>query len=182
MRHRRQPRRRQPTAALLVATTLAILPATARAEDIGHKLIRACATGQSLAGYPQSAYAKALKEISATTEEYSGCGQEIRAAMAAAAAQGHSGSSSTGQGAAPAATAPATPSEQQSIAGAASGGGAPLSVGGEEIHPGVVHADVASAFSTLPAPLLALLAFLLVCLLAFGARLANQRVRDRRGG
>ena len=167
-------------ASLLVTATLAMLPAAARAEDIGHKIIRACATGQSLAGYPQSAYQKALKEISATTEEYSGCGQEIRAAMAAAAARGH-GSSAPAQGSTPIGAAPATASEQQSLAQAASVGGAPLSVGGEEIHPGVVHADVASAFSTLPAPLLVLLAFLLACLLAFGARFANQRIRDRRG-
>ena len=179
MRDRRQPRRRLPPASLLVAATLAALPAAARAEDVGHKIIRACATGQSLAGYPQSAYAKALKEISATTEEYSGCGQEIRAAMAAAAARGH-GSSAAPQGAAPAAAAPASPSEQRSLAQAASVGGAPVKIDGETIHPGVVHADVASAFSTLPTPLLALLAFLLACLLAFGARFANQRLRERR--
>ncbi len=180
MRVRRQPRRRLPTVCLLIAVTLATVPAAASAEDVGHKIIRLCTTGQSLAGYPQSAYAKALKEISATTEEYSGCGQEIRAAMAAAA-QSH-GSSPTGQSATPTAPVTATPSEQRSLASAASAaGGGPVRVDGEEIDPGVVHANVASAFSTLPTPLLVLLAFLLACLLAFGARLAHRRIGDRRG-
>jgi len=39
----------------------------------------------------------------------------------------------------------------------------------------VVHADVASALSTLPTPVVALLAFLLVCLLALGGGFARKR-------
>jgi len=178
MRDRRQPRRRLPAVSLLLAATLASFAAPASAEDVGHRIIRLCTTGQSLAGFPQSAYAKALKEISATTEEYSGCGQEIRAAMAAAA-QSHGGSSAP-RSTVPVGAVAVTPSEQQSLARAASAGSAPVKVDGEVIHPGVVHADIASAFSTLPTPLLVLLAFLLACLLAFGARFAHQRVRGRR--
>ncbi len=165
------------TVVLLLAAALA-LPSTAAAEDSGHKIIRLCAEGKSLSGFPSSAYAKALKEISATTEEYSECGQLIRQAQAAAASGGKRSGGTTG-GALPGAVT-ATPAEQKEIAGAASGGGGPVSLGGEEIHPGVVHANVASAFSTLPTPLLALLAFVLAAALGFGARHLHRRFRVER--
>jgi len=148
----------------------------ARAEDVGHKIIRLCAEGQSLSGYPPSAYAKALKEISPTTEEYSECGQLIRQAQAAAA---------SGHGSAPASAAPvgavqASPAEQQAIASAARSGSAPVEVNGQAIHPGVVHANVASALSTLPTPLLVLLAFVLACAVAFAGSAARKRFRGER--
>jgi len=148
--------------------------APARADDVGHKIIRLCAEGKSLAGFPPSAYAKALKEISPTTEEYSECGQLIRQAQSAAA--GGKGGSGGGSGAVPAAAIQATPAEQQAIAQAARSGSQPVELGGTEVHPGVVHANVASALSTLPTPLLALLAFLLVCLVAFGTGAARKRL------
>jgi hypothetical protein len=170
-----QPRRLATTAAVLLAAML-MAAAPARAEDVGHKIIRLCAEGKSLAGYPQSAYSKALKEISPTTEEYSECGQLIRQAQGAAAS-GHGGAGSvsglTG-------AIQATPAEQKAIAVAASSGSAPVEVSGEAIHPGVVHANVASALNTLPTPLLALLAFLLVCLAVFGGGVARKRMRGGR--
>jgi hypothetical protein len=55
-----------------------------------------------------------------------------------------------------------------------------LQVGDQTIHPGVVHADIASALSSLPTPLLATVAFLLLCLvLALGTGVRN-RIRARR--
>ncbi len=166
--------------AALCATAVALLaPATAaHAEDAAHKILYRCGHGESLAGFPPSAYAKALKDISATTEEYSECGQLIRAAQAAAA-QGQR--SSGGAGSTPLTTQPvaASPAEQKAISGAVQTGGEPVSLGGATVHPGVVHADVASAFSTLPTPLLVLIAFLLACLLAFGGRAVQKRVRGR---
>jgi hypothetical protein len=176
MRIPRLQRRLAPTVVLLLTMALATASA-ARADDVGHKIIRLCAEGKSLAGFPPSAYAKALKEISATTEEYSECGQLIRAAQQAAA-RGH-GATGVPGAALPRAVA-ATPAEQRSIAGAAKSGSGPVNLGGEEIHPGVVHANVASAFSTLPTPLLVLIAFLLACLLAFGGRFLHHRIRDGR--
>ena len=65
-----QPRRLALSAGVLLAALL-MAAAPARAEDVGHKIIRLCAEGKSLSGFPPSAYAKALKEISPTTEEYS---------------------------------------------------------------------------------------------------------------
>ncbi len=176
MRIPRPSRRLAPCAGVLLALLLAAAPA--RADDVGHKIIRLCAEGKSLSGFPPSAYAKALKEISATTEEYSECGQLIRQAQAAAA------NSKPSSGGAPAAAVggpvQATPAEQKSIALAATSGSAPVNVGSGEVHPGVVHANVASALSTLPTPLLVLLAFLLACLAAYCVSLARKRIRDGR--
>jgi hypothetical protein len=169
-------RRIAPAVGILVAALLFAAPA-AQAQDVGQKIIRLCAEGKSLAGFPPSAYAKALKEISATTEEYSECGQLIRQAQAAAAS-GHGAAPATGGGLTGA--LPATPAEQRAIAGAARTGSAPVSVGGQQIHPGVVHANVSSAFSTLPTPLLALLAFLIACAVAFGGGFARKRIRSGR--
>jgi hypothetical protein len=169
-------RRLAPAVGILVAALLFAAPA-AQAQDVGQKIIRLCAEGKSLAGFPPSAYAKALKEISATTEEYSECGQLIRQAQAAAAA-GHGTAPPAGGGLAGA--LPTTPAEQRSIAGAARSGPGPVPVGGQQIHPGVVHANVASAFSTLPTPLLALLAFLAACAVAFGGGFARKRIRGGR--
>jgi hypothetical protein len=177
MRIPRLQRLLAPTVGLLFAVLL-LTAAPARAEDVGHKIIRLCAQGKSLAGYPASDYAKALKEISATTEEYTECGQLIRAAQQAAGT-GHGGSGTSGTGL-PQAIA-ATPAEQNSLAHAAAGGGGSVDLGsGAAIHPGVVHTNVASAFSTLPTPLLVLIAFLLACLLAFVARFVRDRIRDER--
>ena len=176
MRIPRLQRHLAPTVGLLLTVALMLAPA-ARADDAGHKIIRLCAEGKSLGGFPPSAYAKALKEISATTEEYSECGQLIRAAQQAAAR--HGGSTGPTGAALPGAIA-ATPTEQRAIARAAASGGAPVSLDGQQIHPGVVHANVASAFSTLPTPVLVLIAFLLACLLAFGGRFLNHRIRAGR--
>ena len=166
-------------AALCAAALTLLAPvAAARAEDDAHKILDRCGHGESLAGFPPSAYAKALKDISATTEEYSECGQLIREAEAAAA-QGHG---SSGGGPAGPSTQPvtATPAERRAVARAAGAGAAPITLDGQEIHPGVVHANIASAFSTLPTPLLALIAFLLACALAVGARAVQKRVSGGR--
>jgi hypothetical protein len=59
-------------------------------------------------------------------------------------------------------------------------GGAPVKVGAQVIHPGVVHANIASALSTLPTPLLAVTAFLLACLIALAGGALRNRIRARR--
>ena len=57
-----------------------------------------------------------------------------------------------------------------------------LRVGGQLVNPGVVHANIASAFSSLPDPLLAMLAFLLACALALGGRAIRNGIRAHRSG
>lgn len=177
MRGHRLQRKLAPTVGILVAAVLcAAGPAQA---DVGQTIIRRCAEGKSVRGYTRGDYAKALKEMSTTTAEYSPCYQQISTAMEAAARGG--GSSGGPPSAAPLQAVAATPAEQRSIAKAASTGSEPVRLGeGEPIHPGVVHADISSALSTLPAPVLALLAFLAACLLAFAGSALRKRARDGR--
>ena len=128
----------------------------------------------------QSEYRQALKDLSADSEEYSGCSLEIREAELAAASGSHGGSSGggSGQSAAPVAVT-ATPEEQRAITHAEHDGSEPVDLSGGVIHPGVVHVGVASALSSLPTPLLVTLAFLLACLLAVFGSALRKRVRAR---
>ena len=65
------------TALLAVVALTVAQPASA---DIGEKIILRCTHGESLSGFSQSAYRQALKELSADSEEYSGCSLLIREA------------------------------------------------------------------------------------------------------
>jgi hypothetical protein len=158
-----------PAALLAIALLSSAAPASA---DVGETIIQRCTHGQSLAGFSQSAYRQALKELSADAEEYTDCAQLIRQAQLAAA----SGRSGAGAGAVP---IPATPAEQRAIAQAAHAG-AGVKVGNQVIHPGVVRSNIASAISSLPTPLLATTAFLLACLIALAGGVLRNRIRARR--
>jgi hypothetical protein len=162
-----------PLAVLVCAASLALAPAAV--ADVGETIILRCTHGQSLAGFTTQDYNKALKELGADAEEYTGCAQQIRAAQLAAASGARGG---------PVASAPlvqiaASPGEQREIAHAANAGSAPLSVGSQVIRPGVVHVNVASALSSLPTPLLATLAFVLACIVAVLGGAIRKRVRAR---
>jgi hypothetical protein len=173
--------RRSALAGGLLATFALSAPPTVLA-DAGQQIITRCLQNQSLSGFSQAAYGKALKELTATTEEYSDCASLIRQAKRAAASGAH-GTNGTGSGGSstPTGAIAATPTEQRAIARAAHSGSAPVSLGnGQIVHPGVVHADIASAFSTLPGPLLAVLALMLACLLGFGGTVLRKRARDGR--
>jgi hypothetical protein len=166
---------------LLLAALLAIaLQAAAPAgADQGEAIILRCTHGQSLSGFSQKAYKQALKDLNADTEEYTDCSSLIRQAQLAAAGSlgGGGGGGSTGTPSAPPVVP--TPSEQRAITRAGHARSAPVQVGGQTIHPGVVHADIASAFSSLPTPLLAMLAFLLTCLLLVAGAGLRNHVRAR---
>jgi hypothetical protein len=162
---------------LLLGMPLSAAPAQA---DIGEKIILRCTHGESLSGFTQKDYNKALKELETSTEEYSDCASLIHQAQLAAAgsrggSSGGGGGSSTGAGAVTPAT-PATPAEQRNLSRAPSAGAAPLQVGNQVIRPGVVHADIASAFSSLPTPLLAILLFLVACAVALAGGVLRNRV------
>jgi hypothetical protein len=160
--------------AALVA--LACLAAVATA-DTGAKIIERCTHGQSLSGFSQKDYRRALQELPTEVEEYSDCANLIRHAQLAAAGGG--GGGSNGGGASPL-TTPISPAEQSSLSGASKGGASPLRVGGQSVQPGVIHANVSSAFSSLPTPLLALLIFLLACAAALAGRSIQKGIRDHR--
>ena len=57
-----------------------------------------------------------------------------------------------------------------------------MAVGGQVISPGVVHANLSSAVSTLPAPVLAVLALMLAVLVALVVSFARRRLGARRDG
>jgi hypothetical protein len=166
---------------LSVALSLVAIAAPAQA-DVGEKIILRCTHGESLKGFTQKDYEKALKELETSLEEYSGCASLIhQAERAAAGSHGGSGgagggSGSTGAGASTAA-ATATPAERSNLSRAPRAGAAPLQVGGQVIRPGVVHVDIASAFSSLPTPLLAILLFLVACAVALAGGVLRNRVR-----
>jgi hypothetical protein len=178
---RLQPHRALPGALLAVLLLLLALAAPAGAGE-ATKILEACGEGRVPKGYSQQAYRQALRQMSPTLSEYTACSDLIHKAQLAAAAGGAGGAGGLGGGGSSglsAATAPPTPSEQRTLERVKHTGATPVQVGGEVIHPGVVHADIASALSTLPTPLLALIAFLLVCaLVVCGAALRN-RVRRR---
>jgi hypothetical protein len=177
----REHRRTFTPAAVLLAITMLLSIAPTASANVGETIILRCTHGQSLGGFSQMAYRQALKELSADAEEYTDCSSLIRQAQLAAAASGGRGGEPSGSATTPSAAALApTPSEQRAITHAGHAGSAPVQVGGQVIHPGVVHADIASAFSSLPTPLLATLAFLLACLLLVVGGVLHNRVRARR--
>jgi hypothetical protein len=159
---------------VVLLAVLALVP-PARA-DVGATIIERCTHGQSVSGFSQQDYRRALQELPAEVEEYSDCANLIRRAQLAAAGGG-AAAAGGGEGAQP---LPLSPSERAALRAVARTGGAPLRVGTQVIRPGVVHANVASALSSLPSPLLAILAFLLACgLLLLGSSIRN-RVRANR--
>jgi hypothetical protein len=81
-RRSRRLHRLAPAAALLVLAS----PPSARA-DVGATIIERCTAGQSIAGFSQQDYARALQELPAAVEEYSNCGTLIRQAQQAATQQ-----------------------------------------------------------------------------------------------
>jgi hypothetical protein len=165
---------------LSMALSLAAIVAPAQA-DVGEKIILRCTHGESLSGFTQKDYEKALKELETSLEEYSGCASLIHQAQRAAAgsrggSNGGGGAGSTGTGVSTAA-ATATPAERRNLSRAPSTGAAPQQLGGQVVHPGVVHVDIASAFSSLPTPLLVILLFLLACAVALAGGVLRNRVR-----
>ena len=156
---------------LLTALVLALCAAAPACADVGATIINRCTHGQSLAGFTQQDYSKALQELPTEVEEYSDCANLIRRAQLASAGGGGGGSV--------AAPIPLTPAERSTLARALKSP-TPVQVGGQIVSPGVVNANVASALSTLPDPLLALLAFLLACALVLAGGAIRNRVRSHR--
>jgi len=151
--------------ALALALSLLVLLADTASADTGAKIIERCTHGQSLSGFSQKDYRRAIAELPTEVEEYSDCGNLIRRAQLAAAGGGGGGSGGSGLQ-----ITPPSPHERSEVKRAQSKGTAPLRVGAELVSPGVIHASVSSALSSLPDPLLAMLAFLLACAAALGGR------------
>jgi hypothetical protein len=160
--------------ALALALSLLVLLAAAASADTGAKIIERCTHGQSLSGFSQKDYRRALQELPTEVEEYSDCASLIRRAQLTAAGGG-------GQSAAGAAVpTPLSPSERSALARVPKSGAEPVAVGDQLVRPGVVHADISSALSSLPDPLLATLVLLLACAAALGGRAILNGIRARR--
>lgn len=159
---------------LALSLVLAAGIASPARASVGETIILRCTHGQSLSGFSQQAYREALKDLTADAREYTECGSLIRQAQLAAAT-GRGGSAG---GAAVVPIAP-TASEQRAITHATHASPVPVRVGSGVVHPGVVHADIASALSSLPTPLLATVIFLLACLLLIVAGALRNRFRAR---
>ena len=164
--------RRLALPVMLLVFLSIVLPARA---DVGATIIERCTHGQSLSGFSQQDYRRALQELPAEVEEYSDCANLIRRAQLAAAG---GGPSAGGEGA-PLALSPV---ERAALRRVPSTGSGAVQVGGQLIRPGIVHANVASALSSLPSPLLAILAFLLACGLVLAGSSIRNRVRAHRSG
>lgn len=167
----------------LLLPALATWAAAPAAADVGTKIIERCTHGQSISGFSQQDYQRALRETTAEVNEYSDCVNLIHKAQLAAAGRGGAGAGGSGTGGPGGLTAnvpPPTPAEQQALQSAHSSGATPVQVGAQTVAPGVVHADISSAVSALPTPLLALLAFLLAGALFILARAIRDRVIARR--
>jgi hypothetical protein len=167
----------------LVSALLVVLGAPAAAgADVGATIIERCTHGQSLSGFSQQAYRQALQELPSEVEEYSDCANLIRNAQLATAGGGGGGAAGGVGG--PAGSTPTpiplTPAERSALARAAKTRPPALLVGGHVVRPGVVNAGVASAVSSLPTPLLTILAFGLACVLVFAGGALRNRVRDHR--
>lgn len=165
------PIRRLALLAVLCAVFLSIdSPAGA---DVGQTIISRCTHGQSLKGFSQQAYRQALQELPTEVEEYSDCANLIRRAQLAAAG----GSGGGAAGAAGTTAIPLTAAERSALNSAPKLAAAPVRVGNQTVSPGVIHATIASALSSLPNSLLAVLAFLLACTLLLAGRALRNRVR-----
>jgi hypothetical protein len=169
-----------PKVAAIAALALLslLLAAAPAAADVGEKIIERCTHGQSLSGFSQQAYRRALAELPTEVEEYSDCANLIRRAQLAAAGGAPGGAGALG----PAVATPLTGSERRALRRIKKTGAKPLRVGGQLVQPGVVRASAASVFSSLPDPLLAVVAFLLACALALGGRAIGRGIVARRSG
>jgi hypothetical protein len=175
--HTRPERARGRTRRAAIALTLAMLtlPAASARADVGATIIERCTQGKSISGYTQQDYRKALQELPTEVEEYSDCANKIRRAQLAAAGGGGVGPAGAGS----IVPTPLTPAEQRGIAAISRHPAPALRVGNQLIRPGVVHAGLSSAFSSLPNALLAVLALLAASALALAGRTIRNRVWKR---
>ena len=168
----------RPLSALCTALLLALLAAAPASAGSVNKILEECSEGRIPRGYSQQDYRQALRQMPSELAEYSDCPSLINKAQLANAAGpgGGAGGGPSGAGGA-GAVAPPTTAEQRALESSGRSGGGPVSVGGETLHPGVVHVDIASALSSLPTPLIALLAFMLVGAVLIVGWTLRSRVR-----
>jgi hypothetical protein len=184
--------------ALILLTLIALLASASSAAASGRAVINDCTDDEVLSKtYTQQDYRNALAKLPADADQYGNCRDIIARAQDAAATKGGSKSSSkgndatatagggTGSGGSPPPSskpaseqlAAASPEDRAAASAAANDGGIPVT--------GPTAAEIGREPGTdqvadLPAPVLALLAFLLVGALGLGAVRIRSLVRARR--
>jgi hypothetical protein len=159
------------------AVALLVTASPAQASE-ATKIIERCVHGESIQGFKPSAYRQALEHMPTIVAEYNDpCVNMIRKAELAAAG---GGGGEGGEGGPSNTPIPLTPAESRAVESAHRHGATPVPVGGSQIRPGVVHADIASAVNKLPHSLFAMLAFLIASALVLLGGEARKRVRARR--
>jgi hypothetical protein len=161
----------------IIATVALLWGAAAVQASQAQTIIEKCGHGEPIGGFTQNAYREALNHMPTEVSEYTDCPNQIRKAELAAAG---GGASAPASGTSPNVALPLSPAEQRAVQSAHSKGPAPVRIGNEPIQPGVVHADIASAVSTLPRSLLAVLAVLVVGAVTLAVGEVRERVRTRR--
>jgi hypothetical protein len=203
-RDRACPMRRLPLATLLLLVLLLVPAGAAIAADRPRDLlVDACRDERVDGTYSQRTYRRALDQLPADSDQYTGCRDVINRARLAALSRrgGEGGGGSTGSGGGSTggggntpggggsrsggdgSAAPSAPSgaERRAVENATRAGAAPVRVGGELLAPGAVR-QVADDGRVLPTPLIALLAALAVCALGAAAAATWSRVHARRLG
>ena len=184
-------------AVLILALVSLLAGPAAAALASGADVLDDCTDDERMSKtYTQEDYRGALDELAADTDQYGNCRAVIQRAMLAAAGtptkgkrakdSGGDASSSTGGGAIGNARAEeqlraATPQERSAVDRARNDAGSPVRVNDATVDPAKVgRVPGMSQASTLPTPIVVLLALLLAGLLAFGAVRIRSLVHSRR--
>jgi hypothetical protein len=183
--------------ALLVALALLCAPATASLAS-GRDVLDDCTDDEVMSKtYTQKEYRDALSQLAADADQYGNCRQVIsRAQLRAAGAKKRQGGATAGApagggtsggdgavGSAPAVKqlADATPAERKAVDEARTGAGRPVQLDDGRVDASKVGAvPGVSQVSDLPAPLVVVLALLLVVALAIAAASIRSLVNARR--
>jgi hypothetical protein len=183
----------------IFATLLALLTSgVAIADAAGRTVLDDCTDDERMSKtYSQKDYRDALDQLAADTDQYGNCRDVIRRAMLAAAGarkpggatkgSGGDGSSSGDGGAIGSAPAQeqlstATPKERGAVERARNDSGPPSSVTSATVDPAEAgRVPATSQASSLPTPIVVLLALLLAGLLAIGVVRIRSLVHARRG-
>lgn len=189
--------RRISTILLAVCACLAA-PAAALAD--GDAVLRDCNDNGKLdKRYKQSEYRDAIENIPTDLDEYTDCRDVIRRAQlglggsggtsdagSGAGSGGGSGAGSTGGGTGGSGSANATealqnasPEQRAALEAKAAAGNAAIRVGGELLEPGKLQFSGVSSSTSLPTPLIVLLALLAAAAIASCGFVVRNRVRRR---
>jgi hypothetical protein len=195
--------------ALLAAALVCAVPGSASALTIREKIQKDCTDGQINGHYSTAQLADALAHLPADADEYTDCSDVIRRAELGGGGSSSSGggSSSSGGGSSSSgggttgggttgggvsggdadATAPApdplanaTDAQKAAFARAVQAGNTPVALDGRPIHPGELGGTKTSGVGDLPAPLLAILALLILAGLGAAGVGTHRFVHGRR--